>query len=252
MRRRPRLLLAELALLGLAIAAAGCGGTSNDIVASSTNGLATVRTGVLSLGILIRPEGGAGRHPFGFQLRGPFSLAGSAPRARMTYRQIANGHVGTATVVLGPSSGYVEADGQRRPLTAAQLSSYRTAAESAAGGGGLPLREWVKSQHEQPCGTNVCVTGALDPAKALTGLLDLEGSLGKPVQTSDALVRAVRSARYQLVASKGANELRRLSMAIAFRLPVPANLRPSLGASVGATIDFQFGLAKPNADVGLR
>jgi hypothetical protein len=251
--RRPRRLL-ELAALAAIAALAACGGGGGSVVSTSSKKLGDVRSGVLALKVVIRPEGGAGKHPFGFKLEGPFMLDSGAPLARMTYTQIANGHTGTAQLVLGPSSGSIESNGHRVSLTAAQLSSFRDATRSAAGGG-LRLSDWVTSADQRDCGSDaVCVKGELDPARALSGILQLQQSLGPTptVEDSDTLVKAVRSTGYELVAARKDKQFRHVAMTIHFRLDVPAKLRKELGSYVGATIDFAFGLQKPNADVGLR
>jgi hypothetical protein len=245
----------DLAVLAALVGLAGCGGGGNSVVSTSTKKLGDVHSGILALKVLVRPEGGAGRHPFGFELKGPFSFGKGAPLARMTYTQIANGTTGSATLVLGPASGYVESNGRRRTLTAVQLRAFRDAAQSAASGGGLNLRDWATSARQRDCGTDaVCVDGELDPAKALGGMLQLQESLGPAtvVEDSDTLVKAVRSTSYNLVAAKKDKQLRHLAIAIHFRLDVPRKLRAGLGRYVGATIEFAFGLQKPNADVGLH
>jgi hypothetical protein len=255
MARRPR--LPELAAaLAATLALSACGGSGgSDVLSASTKKLDDVRSGVLALRLVIQPHGGAGTHPFGFALEGPFALGDGTPRAKMTYTQIANGRTGTATVVLDGSGGHVDSNGQRHDLTGSELTSFRSATRSVATGGGLRLADWATSATQRSCGADaVCVEGDLDPGKALAGLTQLQRQLGAqaPDAADTTLEQAVRSSRYTLVAGKQDDQLRRLRMTVDFRMDVPERLRKQLGSFVGATIDFVFRLQRPNADVGLR
>jgi hypothetical protein len=249
-RRRPhRELFAALAVAALA----GCGGGSNNVLGDSSKALDKVHSGVLSLKILIVPRGGAGKHPFGFELKGPFAL-GDKTLARMTYTQIANGKSGTATFVLQADGGYVESNGTRHTLTPQELQQFRGATKEAAGGGGLKLEEWATSVHQHDCGPAVCVDGGLDPGKTIAGLGELQRQVGSgapPVADAKGLDGAVRSSRYALVARKDDKLPQRLSMSVDFEKTVPPKLRRTLGSYVGAKLDFAFALERPNEDVGL-
>jgi hypothetical protein len=249
-RRRPRReLVAAVAVAVLA----GCGGGGGSVLGDSSKALDDVHSGVLSLKVVIEPRGGAGKNPFGFELRGPFEL-GDRTLARMTYTQIANGTTGTATFVLEEDGGYVEANGTRRPLTAQQLRQFRGATEQAAGGGGLKLEQWATSVDERECGDAVCVDGDLDPAKAIAGLSELQrqvGSGGQPAADASDLGDAVKSSRYELVARKEDKLPQKLSMVVDFEKQVPPKLRRALGSYVGAKVDFRFALERANEDVGL-
>jgi hypothetical protein len=252
MGRRPP--LRELAAALAVAALAGCGGGgSGSVLSDSSKALGGVRSGVLSLKVVIEPRGGAGKNPFGFELKGPFTL-GDTTLARMTYTQIANGRTGTATFVLGRNGGYVEANGARHALTAQQLQQFRGATRKAAGGGGLQLDRWATSVHRSDCGDAVCVKGDLDPVKAIMGLTQLQRQVGAgaaPVAGSQDLGDAVKSSRYDLVARKSDKVPQKLALVVDFERQVPPKLRRSLGTYAGAKIAFSFALDRPNEDVGL-
>jgi hypothetical protein len=223
------------------------------VLSESSKALGGVHSGVLSLGVLIEPSGGAGKHPFGFELKGPFQL-GDKARARMTYTQIANGRQGLATIVLGENGGYIESNGTRHELTAQELTQLRGATREAASGGGLQLDDWATSVKQHDCGDAICVDGDLDPAKALAGVAQLQQQVTASVpklKNSDSLKAALRSSRYHLVAAKDGKLPRSVSMTIDFHKTVPPKLRRTLGSYVGAKIDFDFSLARANEDVGL-
>jgi hypothetical protein len=250
MRRRPPH-LAELAVgLAVVVAVAGCGSKAG-VLSDSTRELDRVHSGVLTLKVMIDPAGGAGKNPFGFELKGPFTF-GAKTLAHMTYTQMANGKTGTATFVLGANGGYVEANGTRRPLTRAELVQFRGAAKNAVGGGGLNLDAWATSLHQETCGEAVCVSGNLDPAKAIMGLTQLERQVGSSAQTvkdSPTLEGAVRSSRYTLVARKSDKMPQRITMTVDFHKTVPLKLRRVLGSYVGAKVIFDFALARANENV---
>lgn len=250
MLRRPR--LPELGTAAVVALVAGCGGGGGNTLAESSKALDHVHSGILSLSVTMTPSG-TGHNPFGFELTGPFRL-GKPTLARMVYTQIANGHRGSATVVLGRTSGYVESGGHRRPLTNSELQRLRGTARAAAVGGGLKLDEWVTSRHERSCGDAICVDGELDPAKAIAGLTQLQQAVAAPapaVKEDPSLSSAVQTSRYHLVAAKGDKTPREVTMEIDFHKAVPARLRTVLGSFVGAKLSFRFVLTRPNENVGL-
>jgi hypothetical protein len=239
--------LLALAALGLS----GCGSSGGSSVVSQTgSNVAKIKSGVLDLRLLVTPhDGGA---PFGFELKGPFSLdSGKLPVARITYTQMANGNKASATFVSNGARAWIVSDAGTRRLTTGQAQALRMSETLS----GLDIGGWVKDAKvtDGPAGTDL-VRGKVDVVAAANGLSGVAALAGKGVPSiegADAkrLEEATRSSTVELISTKDDHLLRRLSMRADLGFDVPQTLRAALGSRVGARVDFRLAIAKPNSHV---
>jgi hypothetical protein len=258
----------RLALIALAAAAlAGCGSGSNagSIVSETTDNLGKIHSGVLDLKLMVTPHGGG--EPFGFELKGPFSLRpGKLPVARVAYTQTANGTSGTATFVSDGTRAWVVSPAGTRPLTAAQAAPLVGATQALGGssGGlsGFDVGAWVKHATVSDGGTaggaaTDEITGDLDVVAAANGLMGFAALAGRnatEIAGADAtrLRDAVHSSSVKVLTGKDDRLLRRMSMSADLGFDVPAGLKNALGTNVGAKIDFLLAVTDPNTPVVVK
>jgi hypothetical protein len=196
-----------------------------------------------------------GGEPFGFELKGPFSLSGPKLVARIAYTQIANGTSATATLVSDGRRAWIVSDRGTRALSSAQAQSVRGSLGGSGGLGGFDIGSWIRDPKvvDGPGGTDR-VRGTLDVVAATNGLSGVAALAGRNVATiedDDAtrLRDATRSSSVDLLTSKGDRLLRRLALSADLGFDVPASLRRALGTRVGARIDFLLAVARPNSRV---
>jgi hypothetical protein len=220
-------------------------------VASQTGkNVAKIHSGVLDLKLIVTPHDGG--QPFGFELRGPFSLReGKLPVARVVYTQIANGHSANATFVSNGAHAWVVSSSGTRALSAAAAQGLTF----TGGFTGMDIGSWLKDAKVSDGGAGLDkVTGTLDVVAAANGLKGVAALAGRNVQAiegSDAkrLEEATKSSSIELLTSKGTRLLRRLSVSADLGFNVPASLKRALGADVGAKVDFLLAVARPNSRV---
>jgi hypothetical protein len=236
-------------VVALAVVPAGCGGSSN-VVSETGKNVAKIHSGILDLKLIVTPHGG--EQPFGFELKGPFSLReGKLPIARVVYTQIANGHSAHATFVSNGSRAWVMTSSGTRKLSAAAAQGLTF----TGGFTGMDIGSWLKDAKVADDGPGIDrVTGVLDVVAAANGLRGVAALAGRNVpaiQGSDAerLQAATNSSSVELLTSKGTRLLRRLSVSADLGFNVPASLKQALGADVGAKVDFLLAVARPNARV---
>jgi hypothetical protein len=240
----------------VAALAAGCGQNhAHRVLADTADNLGRIRSGDLSLRLVVSPRRGT-RGRIGFELRGPFALRrGRLPLAHVEYTQIAGAREGTATFISTGRKAYAEVNGKVRQLPPAATASIR---EAGAGGsgvvGGLDIGSWVDDPHVTSEGNVDHVTAKLDVVNAANGLLGLLRGLGRSEATlqGDAakqLRGAVQSSSFDVWTGKDDHLLRRLVMKADLGLRVPPELRRVLGDVVGAKVDFELAIARPNQPV---
>jgi hypothetical protein len=254
----------RLALIALAAASlAGCGGSSaGSVVSETTSNLGKIHSGVLDLKLMITPHGGG--QPFGFELKGPFSLRpGKLPIARVAYTQTANGTSGTATFVSDGTRAWVISSTGTRPLTAAQAAPFIGATHALGGSGGglsgFDVGAWVKDAKISDGGTAAGaqtdeITGDLDVVAAANGLMGFAALAGRnatQIEGADAtrLRDAVKSSSVDVLTGKDDRLLRRMTLSADLGFDVPASLKNALGTNVGAKIDFLIAVTDPNKPV---
>lgn len=249
-------------LLGaVVVVCAACGGGgAEDVLGDTAGNLGKIRSGVLDMTLLVEPRDG---DPFGFELRGPFSLADDGlPLLDVQYTQIANGERATVNLVAADDKAYAVVDGQAYELPAEQASSLASASAAVSGRGGLnelALDDWIEDAEVSEGGSvggaaTDRVRGKIDVVAAANGLLELTRSFGRAmpaIEGDDAkqLEEAVRSTLFEVYTGKDDRLLRRLLLEADFGLEVPADLRSALGDLVGAKFTFRLAVDDPNTDI---
>ena len=259
--------LAALAAAALLASACGGGGTdAEDVLAETADNLEEIKSGDLSMRLVVTPKG-EGAEPFGFELRGPFSLtAGEIPEARIAYTQIRGSERGAVMVISTGGKAYVEVAGQTYELPPEEARQLRVAGEELREGEGLGelgLDDWIEDPKLSDGGTvggaetdridaDVNVAAAAHDLVALgRGLAP--GSLGRLSDADEqTLERATRSAKLQVFSGDEDRLLRRLVIDIDLGFDVPSELRAALGNLVGAQIEFELSVADPNEPVTVQ
>jgi hypothetical protein len=257
-----KLLAVTVAGAVVALSASGCGGSSAvSLVSQTTRNLEKIQSGVLDLKLMITPHGG---EPFGFELKGPFSLRpGKLPIARVAYTQTANGKSASATLVSDGVHAWVVSRTGTRSLTAAQAAPLQGATKVLSGpsGGlsGFDVGAWLKHPTVSDGGTvggaaTERIKGDLDVVAAANGLMGFAALAGRnaaEIIGTDAtrLQDAVRASSVHVLTGKDDRLLRRLVMSADLGFDVPATLKNALGTSVGAKIDFLLAVERPNSAV---
>jgi hypothetical protein len=257
-----RRLAALLAVLGLA---AGCGQSDSQRVLSETaDNLGKIHSGDLTLRLVVSPrEGTKGR--VGFELRGPFALRpGGLPVAKVAYTQIAGDREATATFISTGTKAYAEINGKVYELPPSATDAVRRAAGggNASGGlGRLDIDSWVDHAVVTNGGyvggaTTDHVTADLDVVAAANGLLQLVRQLGRDTPTIEGdqakqLEEAVESSSFDVWSGVQDHLLRRLVLQAKLGFDVPSSLQRALGDVVGARVEFELGISKPNQPVSV-
>jgi hypothetical protein len=257
--------LAPLALAAVALAACGGdGGSAEDVLAETADNLEEIQSGRLTMRLVVTPKG-EDAETTGFELRGPFSLAGPGdlPIARIEYTQMRGSARGAVTVVSTGRNAYIEVDGQAYELPPEQSDELRAAGEDLEEGKGLGelgLDDWIEDPKLSDGGVVAGVEtdridADLDVASAAHDLVEVARGLaqGSLEDLSDAdeqtIERATRSAKLQLFTGEEDRLLRRLDIAVDLGFKVPSELRNALGNLIGARIDFQLRIEEPNRPV---
>jgi hypothetical protein len=237
----------------------GCGGggsSAGDVLQDTADKLGEIRSGELTLRLLVHPVGAG--DDVGFELQGPFALPREdAPaNARLRYTQIRGANRGGVTVVLAGGKGYIQSKG-----TYYELPADVTRSLQQSGGSGedpldtLHLEGWLIDPKLERSGDTDRVTGTVDAVAAVNDLLQLAHDFGRddlrPLEGKDTerFRQAVRSASLELETGAKDRLLRRLTLALDLGLDVPRELRRALGTRVGAQVRFELAVASPNMPV---
>jgi hypothetical protein len=248
----------------LLVACGGNGGSAEDVLAETAENLEEIESGRLTMRLVVTPKG-AESEPVGFELAGPFSLAGAGelPVARVVYTQIRGSARGGVTIVSTGRKAYVDVGGQVYELPPEQANELRTAAEELEEGKGLGelgLDDWIEEPKLSDGGLVAGVEtdridANLDVAAAAQDLVELarglaQGSLGDLSDADEQTIeRATREAKLRLFTGKEDRLLRRLDVDVDLGFAVPAQLRNALGNLVGARIEFELRVDDPNRPV---
>lgn len=247
------------------LALAGCGESDAQRILSRTaDNLGKIRSGDLVLRLVVSPrEGTKGR--VGFALRGPFALRpGGLPVAKIAYTQIAGDREGTATFVSTGTKAYAEINGKAYELPSESAEVVRRAAGGGAGSGGLGRFE-IDSWVDHPVVTDGGYVGGaptdhvsaeLDVVAATNGLLQLLRELGRAAPTIEGdaakqLEDAVESSSFDVWSGIQDHLLRRLVLKADLGFDVPSSLQRVLGDVVGAKVEFELAISKPNRPVSV-
>lgn len=249
------------ALLVLLLLVAGCGGSgrAHGLISDTAGNLNKLSSGDLTLRLVVAPSRGT-KGRIGFELRGPFALRpGRLPVAKVVYTQIAGAREATATFISTGTKAFAVVKGRAYELSPTSAAALRQAAGSSSTFGELRIDNWVKDPAVRPGGNiggtpTERVSGRLDVVAAANGLLDLVRQLGRDAPTlagdqAKKLERAVQSSSFDLWTGRADHQLRRLLLEAKLGLAVPESLRRVLGTVVGAKIEFELGIARPNQAV---
>ena len=268
-RPGPRALVALAVVAGVVAAGVACGGGGRDDVLSRTaRRLNDVRSGVLTMRLLVA-SGGGGTEPgqaVGFELAGPFSFdsIGPLPVAELTYTLLR----GTERTTLGFTStgykAYVEADGAYYEIPEDRWDGLRLdPGDGHPGLAELRIDRWVVNgevaEQGEIAGVRVqVVRGGLDVGVALADVLALARQLGVPAEGAPALIgegdavhlaRALRSATAEVVAGRSDGLLRGLSFDVVLGAREDDPIRPALGAVGSTRVSLHLRIEDPNKQV---
>ena len=228
--------------------------------------LNTVRSGVLQFRLVAGPVGAQENPEVGYELSGPFALAepGALPVTQLDYTRIAGENRATTQLVSTGSRAFVVVDGTAYQLPFDQTERLRAPREAAEddGFGGLQISDWVDDPQLAPgeaVGDSPTdrVTGSVDVVRTLNDLFAFGRNVGAteldlPQITgddADELRRVTESATLELLTGTQDRVLRRLSVDIRLRAPVPDRVRAALGPIAAAQIRFLLAVEQPNTPV---
>ena len=258
---------AALGIAALSLGLVGCGGESpEEAVGETASRLGEIRSGELSMRVLVSPSGEPLDRGAGFLLDGPFALperGGRLPSADVDYTRVAGRKRATVGIVSTPRAAFVRVDGQAYELPPERERELRSAAGSPEGSSGLErlrIDTWIRDPDLSP-GPPVDgaetdrVTSSVDVVRAANALLAAGGETGpgdRPAiagQDARRLEGAVRSAKLELLTGAEDRLLRRMILDLDLEADAPAALRERLGAVGGARFRLELEVAAPNRRV---
>ena len=258
------------AVVALGLALAGCGGSeAEDALDEATAKLGEIKSGDLGLKVAVEPTN-MGDSAIGFELDGPFALAGKAgelPRAEMAYTQIAGPNRADVRFISSGEAAWVEVEGQAYELDPEQVERL----QAGDGEGGGPLAEldvasWTRdaklSEGARVDGRRTeRVRGSVDVAEAINDLARVleqtgggeavEGLAELEDEDADRVEEAVRSSPIEIVFGKQDRLLRRLRVTLDFAIE-PRELRGELGRLSGAKVTLDLRISDPNGQVRIE
>ena len=261
------------AALAAGLALAGCGGGADDAIEETASKLGEIRSGKLSVKVLVSPT--TEDSDIGFELEGPFALSegpDKLPQAQLRYTQIAGAERGGVEFISTAKGAWVEVDGQAYELPPDRVKGLRGGASAGGGEGEGPFGEldvasWTTDEEVsdgEPAAGQATerVRAEVDVAKALNDAIDALGELGggdavgalRPIEGEEAeqLEKAVKSAPLELVTGKDDRLLRRLKLDLDIGLDAPRELAGGLGELRGAKVTFDMRIEEPNGPVTVR
>ena len=251
----------------VALVLAGCGdrAEAEELLAETTDRLGEIRSGDLELALVAAPKGTG--EDTGFELRGPFALAGpgSLPRMRLQYTEIADGRRRMMTVVSTGTRAFIEVGGRPYALPPERVEELREAVRELDEAGGLQqlrMEDWAEDPElagRRTTGSTVTehIVARLNVAEAADDLLDLARpfealGLERVLRDADFVRRAARSGTIDVYTGEKDRLLRKLRMEVDVGLDVPGVLRDTLGAVVGANVTLELEVSRPNRRVVVR
>ena len=266
---RARLLPLALAAGFLALAAsAGCDpGGRPDPLTRTARRLETVRSGVLSIRLVVASGGAAEPgEEVGFELQGPFSFdsIGPLPIAEFTYTRIRGAHRTSEGFRSTGHKAYVKSGETFYEIPAEQWGGLQLdLGEDEAGLADLRIDRWLVDPEvaDQTLGAGVrleVIRGGLDVDVALADLLALTRQLGVPPEGSPALLaeaegvrlaRAVRSATAEVVTGRSDRLLRQVAFDVVLAAQEHDPIGPALGPMASARLSLDVRIDDPNKQV---
>ena len=254
------------ALAGIAVGAllAGCGGPSaGEVLQQTTSNLPKIKSAHVRLRLVLEPRDAARGGRVGFALDGPLQIRpGGLPVAQVGYTQIAGKRQAQATFLSTGTEAFVEVAGTPYRLSKRQTRALTQSAGSVRGGANVPLGRWLQdpkvADGEKLDGTSTDhLSAKLDVATALRDIFRTAAAAGAAVPDlsgarADELRNAITSSSVDAWSGQGDHYLRRLRLAIGFRVTPPRGLRQKLGDLVGGRLAFDVDLTRINAPVHVQ
>ena len=257
-------LLSFAAVAAIALAVAGCGGSSSKAAKDILRrGFATsIGSANISIDITGKLDGIPQlSQPVRIRLAGPYSSNGSAKIPSLAWDvSIAGGGQTFSTAILSTGDrAFVNFQGTNyevAPATVASLNRRWAARRSGGrtfGALGLHPLDWVgnasKQGESQIAGvTTTHVSAALDVGKMLSDLNRLSGTVGGLTRTPrltahdiDVAKKVVQNPRFDVYVGKADNKVRRIAVSVQFKVPSGSQAR--LGGLKGGTLQLSVQLA---------
>jgi hypothetical protein len=238
-----------------ALALAGCSGSGSALEETARN-LDDIRSGELALKAGVTPDGPG--EAFSYELRGRFEFpeGGGVASADLRYQQTRGAATEEARLFVAQGKGWIEVNGDRRPLTGAQLQALVVGPDDQGFLEDLDIDDWyVRSEtRDGPDGTLV-ITGDAHAGRTLEGVMGLGGGLGEsgPMQLDEEaeqrVDRIARSSRLEVVTGSDDHLLRRLQYDLDLGFDVARELRGALRGLDGARLTFELEIRSPNEPV---
>jgi hypothetical protein len=256
--------LAPLALV--ALAAGGCGGgggSAQDVLHATATSVGKIHSADVRLHLELAPRTNAAAGRVGFSLAGPVDLGrGGLPKAKLVYTQVAGPRQGSATFIADGRDAFVEVKGTPYHLASSQTRALQQSAGTVRRTTELPVGRWIldpKLTGSESIGGVKAdhVTGRLDAAGALHDIFSAVRSAGGTAPDlsgsgADEVRKAVDAASVDVWSGHDDHLLRRLRLAVSFRVQPPASLRAKLGQFSGGRFAFDVELGRVNQPVDVK
>ncbi len=255
----------------VAVLVVSCGSDDEDTLRETSEKLADVRSGQLSLRFVVAPLSSARDSDVGFAIKGRFALAtraGGLPDTDIAYTQIAGPAQETVRVLSDGKAAWVRVGGQAYTLPAQRTRRLRRSADSggdgAAGLDVLHIDRWIADPKSADAGTldgvaTTRITGRLRAATALRDLLALGRRAGTDVgarpigeEAGEKLEDSKRDASIVVHTGRKDRILRRLVLRASFPLERTRELGGTIGRLRGAEVRFSLTLRRVGRPVSVK
>jgi hypothetical protein len=246
----------------------GCGSDPSDVVSETAAKLGEIRSGTLSMRVVMGGAEEAGGGDVGFELRGPFSLpeASRLPVAHIEYTQIAGPERGEAAFISTGDAAFVEVEGTTYELPEEQIEGLRAPEDDASGievFGDLEVDQWIVDPEATEGGEvggaeTDRVSGELDVVTALNDLLEVAGQFGPSGfgglsqvegDSAEQLENAVESATIDIYSGTEDGLLRRVDIDVEFGASGSGEVSDQVAELLGTRLTFEMTISGPNEPV---
>jgi len=256
----------------VAVVVVSRGGGDEEALRETSDKLAEVRSGQLSMRFVVAPLSAARDTDVGFAIKGRFALAtkaGGLPDTDLAYTQIAGPEQETVRVLSDGRAAWIRVGGQAYKLPAERTQRLRRSAEGDGGEGSagldaLQIDRWIADPKSSDGGridgaATTRITGRLRVATALRDLLALGRRAGtdvgaKPIgdETAEKLEDAKENTSITVHTGTDDRILRRLVLRASFPLERTRDLGGSIGRLRGAEVRFSLSLRRVGRPVSVK
>lgn len=258
------------AAIAAAATVAACGTDDEGMLRETSEKLAEVKSGQLSLRFVVAPQSAARDSDVGFAIKGRFALATrprGLPDADLAYTQIAGPQQETVRIVSDGRAAWVRVGQQAFTLPPERTRRLRRGSRGGDGATGLDILRidrWVADPKSSDGGeidgvSTTRITGKLRIATALRDLLALGRRAGtdvgaKPIgdETGRKLEEAKENASITVHTGEDDRVLRRLVLRASFPLERTRDLGGTIGRLRGAEVRFSLSLRRPGRAVRIE